>query len=69
MCCSIDLIYFWYLLVNFVRAIYSFLLLFGQFDNIYKVEQDSLYFFLVGGFKGIYLIEKNCTLSYVISEI
>ena len=24
---------------------YSFLLLFGQFDNIYKVEQDSLYFF------------------------
>ena len=25
--------------------------------------------FLVGGFKGIYLREKNCTLSYVISEI
>ena len=24
---------------------YSFLLLFGQFDNMYKVEQDSLYFF------------------------
>ena len=24
---------------------YSFLLLFGQFDNIYKVEQNSLYFF------------------------
>ena len=27
---------------------YSFLLLFGQIDNIYKVEQDSLYFFLKG---------------------
>ena len=25
---------------------YSFLLLFGQFENIYKVEQDFLYFFL-----------------------
>ena len=24
---------------------YLFLLLFGQIDNIYKVEQDSLYFF------------------------
>ena len=48
---------------------YSFLLLFGQFDNIYKVEQDSLYFFLEGGFKGIYLREKNFTLSYVVSEI
>ena len=24
---------------------YSFVLLFGQFDNIYKVERDSLYFF------------------------
>ena len=48
---------------------YSFLLLFGQFDNIYKVEQDSLYFFLEGGFKGIYLRERNFTLSYVVSEI
>ena len=48
---------------------YSFLLLFGRFDNIYKVEQDSLYFFLEGGFKGIYLREKNFTLSYVVSEI
>ena len=27
---------------------YSFLLIFGQIDNIYKVEQDSLYFFLEG---------------------
>ena len=27
---------------------YSFLLLFGQIDNIYKVEQDSLYFFQEG---------------------
>ena len=27
---------------------YLFLLLFGQIDNIYKVEQDSLYFFLKG---------------------
>ena len=48
---------------------YSFLLLFGQFDNVYKVEQDSLYFFLEGGFKGIYLRQKNFTLSYVVSEI
>ena len=39
---------------------YSFLLLFGQFENIYKVKQDSLYFFfLEGGFKGIYLRERN----------
>ena len=45
---------------------YSFLLLFGQFDNIYKVEH---FFFLEGGFKGIYLREKNFTLSYVVSEI
>ena len=48
---------------------YSFLLLFGQIDNIYKVEQNSLYFFLEGGFKGIYLRETNFTLSYVVSEI
>ena len=27
---------------------YLFLLLFGKIDNIYKIEQDSLYFFLVG---------------------
>ena len=48
---------------------YLFLLLFGQIDNIYKVEQDSLYFFLEGGFRGIYLRERNFTLSYVVSEI
>ena len=38
---------------------YLFLLLFGQIDNIYKVEQDSLYFFLKGGFKGIYLFKRK----------
>ena len=38
---------------------YSFLLLFGRFDNIYKVEQDSLYFFFERGFKRIYLREKK----------
>ena len=27
---------------------------FGKMENIYKVEQDSLYFFLEGGFKGNY---------------
>ena len=48
---------------------YLFLLLFGQIGNIYKVEQDSLYFFLEGAFKGIYLRERNFTLSYVVSEI
>ena len=48
---------------------YLFLLIFGQIDNIYKVEQDSLYFFLEGGFKGIYLRERNFNLSYVVSEI
>ena len=48
---------------------YLFLLLFGQIDNIYKVEQDSLYLFLEGGFKGIYLRERNFTLSCVVSEI
>ena len=49
---------------------YSFLLQFGQIDHIYKVEQDSLYFFfLEGGSKGIYLRERNFTLSYVVSEI
>ena len=49
---------------------YLFLLLFGQIDNIYKVEQDSLnFYFLEGGFKGIYLRERNFTLSYVVSEI
>ena len=31
---------------------YSFLLLFGQIDNIYKVEQDSLYFFFLRGIQG-----------------
>ena len=46
-----------------------FFLLFGQIGNIYKVEQDSLYFFLEGGFKGIYFRERNFTLSYVVSEI
>ena len=48
---------------------YLFLLLFGQIDNIYKVEQDSLYFFCEGEFKGIYLRERYFTLSYVVSEI
>ena len=48
---------------------YLFLLLFGQIDNIYMVAQDSLYFFLEGGFKGIYLRERNLTVSYVVSEI
>ena len=48
---------------------YLFLLLFGQIGNIYKVEQESLYFFLEGAFKGIYLRERNFTLSYVVSEI
>ena len=43
---------------------YSFLLLFGQIDNIYKVEQDSLYF-LERGFKGIHLRERNFALSYM----
>ena len=43
-----------------VSFAYLFLLLFGQIGNIYKVEQDSLYFFfLEGGFKGIYLRERN----------
>ena len=28
---------------------YLFLLLFGQIDNIYKVKQDSLYFFFLKG--------------------
>ena len=37
-------------------------------SNIYKVEQDSLYFFLEGGFNGIYFRERNFTLSYVVSE-
>ena len=41
----------------------------ANFNHIYKVEQDSLYFFLEGGFKGIYLRERNFTLSYVVSEI
>ena len=44
---------------------YLFLLLFGQIGNICKVEQDSLYCFLEGAFKGIYLRERNFTLSYV----
>ena len=48
---------------------YSFLLLFGQIDNIYKVEQEILVFFLEGGFKGIYLRERNVTLSFVVSEV
>ena len=48
---------------------YLFLLLFGKIDNIHKIEQDSFYFFLEGGFKGIYLRERNFTLSYVVSEI
>ena len=38
---------------------YLFLVLFGQIDNIYKVEQDSLYFFLERGSKGNYLREKK----------
>ena len=50
----------------FYLSLDLFLLLFGQFDNIYK---DSLYFFfLEGGFKGIYLRERNFTLSYVVSR-
>ena len=28
---------------------YLFLLIFGQIDNIYKVEQDSLYLFFLKG--------------------
>ena len=28
-----------------------------------------VFFFLEGGYKGIYLIERNFTLSYVVSEI
>ena len=48
---------------------YLFTLLFGQIDNIYKVQQDSLYFFLEGAFKGNYLRERNFTLSKVVSEI
>ena len=48
---------------------YLFLLLFGQIDNIYKVERDSLYFFLEGAFKGINVRERNFTLSYVVSDI
>ena len=48
---------------------YLFLLEFSQIDYIYKVQQDSLYFFLEGGFKGIYLRERYFTLSYVVSEI
>ena len=53
----------------FYLPIYLFLLLFGQTDNIYNVEQDFLYLFLEGGFKGIYLRKRNLTLSYVVSEI
>ena len=41
---------------------YLFLFLFGQIDNTYKVEQDSLYFFLEVGFNGKYLREINFTL-------
>ena len=54
-----------------VLCAYLFLLMFGQIDNIYKVEQDSLYFFsfLEGGFKGIYLRERNCTFLHVVLEI
>ena len=33
----------------------NFYLLFVQTDNIYKVKQDSLYFFLEGVFKENYL--------------
>ena len=38
---------------------YLFLSLFGQVDNIYKVEQDSLYFFLQGGFRGNFKGKQN----------
>ena len=63
---------------------YLFLLLFGQIGNIYNttnvknmhLHRDSnpgragiLVFFLEGAFKGIYLRERNFTLSYVVSEI
>ena len=48
---------------------YLLLSLFGQIDNINKVDQDSLIFFLEVGFKGIYLIKRNFTISYVVSEI
>ena len=48
---------------------YSFLLIFDQNDNIYKVEQIPCIFFLEGEFKGIYLRERNFTLSYVVSDI
>ena len=52
-----------------VSFAYLFLLVFGQIGNIYKVKQDYLYFVLEGAFKGIYLRERNFTLSYVVSEI
>ena len=48
---------------------YLFLLLFGQTDNIYKVEQDFMDFFLEGKFRSVYLSEINFTLSSVVSEI
>ena len=48
---------------------YLFLLLFGQIVYIYKVEQDSLYFFPEGGFKGIYLRERHFTLLFLVSDI
>ena len=41
------------LIVSFTIFAYLFLLLFGQIDNIYNVEMDSLYFFLEGDSKGI----------------
>ena len=51
-----------------VLFVYLFLLQFDQIGNIYKVEQDSLYFF-ERGFKGIYLRERHLTISHVVSEI
>ena len=59
-----------FLMGRFYCFIHQFVsLLFGQIDNIYKVEQNSLYFLFEGGFKGKYLRGKKFTLSYVVSEI
>ena len=49
--------------------VYVIGLICNKIDDIYKLEQDYLYFFLEGGFKGIYLRDRNVTLSYVVSEI
>ena len=61
-----------YLVIYIEGRFYGFICLFVSFTiwkivNIYKVDQDSLYF--KGGFKGNYLREKTFTRSYVILEI